>query len=400
MLIAINANELCTPGVNGVKYYTYNLLKALIDLDSKNKFVLYSKSKFQEEFRLEISKKRPGSFSQNIDFRGKKFKKELDKNFFHKVIKWRLPFWTYTRFPLELRRIKPDVLFMPIQAVPFFLPRCRAVVVVHDLAFLKFPDDFTFKDRLKLSFHTRRAVKCATRIIVPSEATKKDIIKYYGVEPRKIRVIYHGYGQKFQIPNSKFQINSKIQNSKFRIQKPYILFVGAVQPRKNIQGLIKAFEALKSRFKIPNSRFKLAIAGPKGWLYKDIFEKARKSKYAKDIIFTGQISREELSEIYRNAEVFVLPSFYEGFGLTILEAMAEGIPVIASNVSSMPEVVGDAGVLVNPYKVDEITEAIYKIITDNDLRNKLIQKGFKQVQKFSWEKCGKETIEVISEIAE
>ena len=396
MLIAINANELCTPGVNGVKYYTYNLLKALIDLDSKNKFVLYSKSKFQEEFRLEISKKRPGSFSQNIDFRGKKFKKELDKNFFHKVIKWRLPFWTYTRFPLELRRIKPDVLFMPIQAVPFFLPRCRAVVVVHDLAFLKFPDDFTFKDRLKLSFHTRRAVKCATRIIVPSEATKKDIIKYYGVEPRKIRVIYHGQSK---VKSQKSKVKSISQNSKFKNTK-YILFVGAIQPRKNIQGLIKAFEIFNTKYKILNTKYKLVIAGPKGWLYKDIFEKARKSKYAKDIIFTGQISREELSEIYRNAEVFVLPSFYEGFGLTILEAMAEGIPVIASNVSSIPEVVGDAGVLVNPYKVDEIAEAIYKIITDNDLRNKLIQKGFKQVQKFSWEKCGKETIEVISEIAE
>jgi len=396
MLIAINANELCTPGVNGVKYYTYNLLKALIDLDSKNKFVLYSKSKFQEEFRLEISKKRPGSFSQNIDFRGKKFEKELDKNFFHKVIKWRLPFWTYTRFPLELRRIKPDVLFMPIQAVPFFLPRCRAVVVVHDLAFLKFPDDFTFKDRLKLSFHTRRAVKCATRIIVPSEATKKDIIKYYGVEPRKIRVIYHGQSK---AKSQKPKVKSISQNSKFKNTK-YILFVGAIQPRKNIQGLIKAFEIFNTKYKILNTKYKLVIVGPKGWLYKDIFEKARKSKYAKDIIFTGQISREELSEIYRNAEVFVLPSFYEGFGLTILEAMAEGIPVIASNVSSIPEVVGDAGVLVNPYKVDEITEAIYKIITDNDLRNKLIQKGFKQIQKFSWEKCGKETIEVISEIAE
>jgi len=382
MKIVIDANELCSCRINGVNSYIYNLLKALINLDDKNKFILYSKSEFREEFKLEI-------------FR--------NKNFFHKIIRWPFLFWTYFRFPLALYHDKPDVLFMPIQTIPFFLPRCKIVVTVHDLAFLKFPQNFTFRDRLKLSWNTVRAVKEATKVIVPSYATKKDVVEYYKVDPEKIRVIYHGQSKaKSQKPKAK----SISQNSKFRIQKPYILFVGAVQPRKNIQGLIKAFEILKSKFQknppIPllqkGSDIKLVIVGSKGWLYKDIFKKARKSKYAKDIIFTGQILREELSEIYRSAEVFVLPSFYEGFGMPILEAMANGVPVIAAKNSSMIEIVGQAGILINSYKPDKIADAIVRIIQDKNLKEKLIKTGLEQVKNFSWEKCAKETMEVLTNL--
>jgi glycosyltransferase involved in cell wall biosynthesis len=245
---------------------------------------------------------------------------------------------------------------------------------------------------LKLSWNTKRAVKKATEIIVPSETTKKDIIEYYKVNEKKIKVIYHGIASSQQPAASSQQPANK-----------YILFVGTIQPRKNIKGLIDAFEKLhEDKTNIyessANNNIKLVIVGGKGWLSEKIFEKAKKSKFSSDIIFTGQVSPDKLLEIYQNTDVFVLPSFYEGFGLPILEAMANGVPVIAGNNSSMLEIVGDAGILINPYKPNEITDAIVKIIQDKNFKEKLIEKGLKQAKKFSWQKCAEETMKVLTDL--
>lgn len=368
MKIAINANELCQPQTNGVKIYTYNILKYL----AKKQFaaVIYYQKKIEKKWDIE------------------------NANLKHKLIKWPFLFWTHFRFPIELWRDRPDIFFTPIQTIPFFLPKCKIIVTIHDLAFLKFPNDFTFKDRLKLSFHTKRAVKKAEKIIVPSQVTKNDIIEYYKIGSEKIEVIYHGFTSQ-QLPASSYQPANK-----------YILFVGMIQPRKNIQGLIEAFEILKNSIQHPRlqrcsicgqaaSSIQLIIIGSKGWLWKKVFEKAEKSKYKKDIIFTEQLSSEKLLEFYQNAEVFVLPSFYEGFGLPILEAMANGVPVIAGNNSSMIEIVGEAGILINPYKPKEIAEAIKKIIQDKNFKEKLVEKGLKQAKKFTWEECAEKTIKVL-----
>jgi len=368
MKIAINANELCQPQTNGVKIYTYNILKSL----AKKKFAatIYYQKKIKRKWNIE------------------------NTNLEHKLIKWPFLFWTHFRFPFELRRDKPDIFFTPIQTVPFFLPKCKIIVTIHDIAFLKFPNDFTFKDRLKLSFHTKRAVKKAEKIIVPSQATKDDIIEYYKIDPEKIEVIYHGFASNRPTATGQQPANK------------YILFVGIIQPRKNIQGLIEAFEKIHECKKIheyetnthefsANNNIKLVIVGGKGWLWKKVFEKAEKSKYKEDIIFTGQVSSKKLLELYQNAEVFVLPSFYEGFGLPILEAMASGVPVIAGNNSSMIEIVGGAGILINSYEPEEIAEAIKKIIQDKNFKQKLIEKGLKQAKKFRWEKCAEKTIKVL-----
>ena len=363
MKIAINVNELCRLQTNGVKIYTYNILKYL----AKQKFtaVIYYQKKIEKRWNIE------------------------NTNLKHKLIKWPFLFWTHLRFPFELWRDKPDIFFTPIQTVPFFLPKCKIIVTIHDLAFLKFPNDFTFKDRLKLLFHTKRAVRKAEKIIVPSQTTKKDIIEYYKIDAGKIEVIYEGV--------------DKVESQKFAKSKVngYILFVGTIQPRKNIQGLIEAFNILKN---LPNplcergKNIKLVIVGGKGWLWKKVFEKAEKSKYKKDIIFTGSVSSEKLLEFYQNAEVFVLPSFYEGFGLPILEAMANSVPVIAANNSSMKEIINGAGVLINPYNPKEITEAIKKIIQDKNFKEKLIEKELKQAKKFTWEKCAEKTMKVLTDL--
>ena len=357
MKIAINANELCQTQTNGVKIYTYNILKYL----AKKKFTatIYYQKKIKRKWNIE------------------------NANLKHKLIKWPFLFWTHFRFPFELWRDKPDIFFTPIQTIPFFLPKCKIIVTIHDLAFLKFPNDFTFKDRLKLLFHTKRAVRKAKKIIVPSQATKNDIIEYYKIDPGKIEVIYHGFASSQQ-PAASNQLANK-----------YILFVGTIQPRKNIQGLIEAFEVLKNSFQPPASSLQLIIIGERGWLWKKVFEKAEKSKYKDDIIFTGQISSGKLLKFYQNAEIFVLPSFYEGFGLPILEAMANGVPIIAGNNSSMIEITDGAGILINSYKPEEIAEAMKKIIQDKNFKEKLIEKGLKQAKKFTWEKCAKKTMKVL-----
>jgi glycosyltransferase involved in cell wall biosynthesis len=372
MKIAINANELCQSQTNGVKIYVYNILKCLAG--KKRAVTIYHQKKIKKEWNIKSA------------------------NLKHKLIKWPFPFWTHFRFPFELWRDKPDVFFTPIQTIPFFLPKCKIIAMVHDLAFLKFPNDFTFEGRLKLLFHTKRTIKKAEKIIVPSQTTKNDLIKYYQANPKQIEVIYHGasFKKKSQTP-SVWDSGHSVSV----ISQPYILFVGTIQPRKNIQGLIEAFEILKnshSPLYKSGDNIKLIIVGGKGWLWKKVFEKAEKSKYKKDIIFIGQVSSEKLSEIYQNAEVFILPSFYEGFGLPILEAMANGVPVIAGNNSSMIEITGDAGILINPYKPEEITKAIKKIIQNKNFREKLVEKGLKQAKKFTWEKCAKKTMEVLNEV--
>jgi glycosyltransferase involved in cell wall biosynthesis len=374
MKIAIDANELCQSQINGVKIYTYNLLKYL----AKKRFAatIYYQKKIEDKWIIK------------------------DSNFKHKFIRWPFPFWTYFRFSLELCRDKPDVLFMTIPFITNLhryitnLHKLKIVVTIHDLAFLKFPSNFTFRDRLKLSWNTKRAVKKATEIIVPSQTTKKDIIEYYKVNEKKIKVIYHGFASNQQSAISNQQSANK-----------YILFVGTIQPRKNIKGLIEAFEKLhEDKTNIcessTNNNIKLVIVGGKGWLSKKIFEKAKKSKFSSDIIFTGQVSPDKLLEIYQNAEVFVLPSFYEGFGLPILEAMANGVPVIAGNNSGMVEIVGEAGILINPYKPEEIAEAIKKVIQDKNFKEKLVEKGLKQAKKFRWEKCAEKTMKVLNEVGE
>ncbi|MCK4525681.1 MAG: glycosyltransferase family 4 protein, partial [Candidatus Andersenbacteria bacterium] len=175
---------------------------------------------------------------------------------------------------------------------------------------------------------------------------------------------------------------------KYNLPKKYILYLGTLEPRKNIIGLIKAFEIL-------NTKYKLVIAGSKGWLYEDIFKIVKNSPAKDNIIFTGFIDDKDKAALYGLADLFVYPSFYEGFGFPPLEAMAAGTPVITSNFSSLPEAVGDAAITVNPYNIDELTKAIEMVLFDEKLRDILIERGYKKVKNFSWEKCAKETLEFI-----
>lgn len=367
MKIAININELTLKQTTGVKVYTREIVKALGKIDEKNKYSLYCNAKkLPEEY----------SFLNYSNFELKKLKSNY-------------PFWTYTKLAQTLKRDKPDVLFMPIQSVPFLnKPKnIKIVTTVHDLAFMIFPNHFTTKDKFLLKLHTKRAVEMSDKIIVPSKATKNDIIKFYNIKEDKIKVVYHGVNNDF-----------KLHISKFETDNPYLLFVGQIQPRKNIIRLIEAFEIIKNRRDKSLPCLKLAIIGGKGWMSGKILERAKKSKFAKDIALRGKISDDDLAKVYQNASIFILPSLYEGFGLPVLEAMSYGIPCIVSNNSSLVEIVDDHALLVDAYSSDDIAHKIGMLLNNEFLRKDFSERSLKNIKRFSWEKSAKQTLEVFENV--
>jgi len=334
MLIGINARAAFKEPRTGVEEYTYQLIKHLTMLEEskKHRFILYTKEN----------------------------------------LKWPLPMWTQIRLAAEMTVNKPDVLFIPVHVLPLIHPQ-NSVVTIHGLEYEYYPEMYPWRHLRYLQWSTKYALKNARQIIAVSENTKNDLVKLYGGRPEKIEVIYHGV----EIPNSKFQT-----------KQPYILFIGRLEAKKNIQGLIKAFNLLKKKYQIPH---KLILVGPRGYGYEN-------PKFRDDIIEKGYISQEEKWQLLKSADLFALPSFYEGFGIPILEAQAAGCPVITSNVSSMPEVAGQGAILIDPKNIEEIAEAMYKIISHSQLKKDLIAKGEQNVKRFSWPKCANQTLKILTEL--
>jgi len=314
-------------------------------------------------------------------------------------------FWTQFALPLNLylKRPRPDVFFTPTHYAPRFCP-APSVISIMDLSFFKFPEMFKKKDLVQLKSWTAYSVKNATKILTISQASKNDIIRYYKVPEEKVVVTYPGLGQKLATTETwKIMENTKKIKKKYGIEGDYILYVGTLQPRKNLSRLIEAFGKLKTQ-NLPagrqGSKLKLVIAGKKGWLYEDIFQKVKDLDLEKYVIFTGFVPDKDLPALYQGAKCFVLVSLYEGFGIPVLEAMSLGCPVVISNVSSLPEVGGKAAIYVDPYSVKDIARGIKEALELNDAdRQNLVKKGLEQVKKFSWEKCAKETLRVLEEAA-
>ena len=234
----------------------------------------------------------------------------------------------------------------------------------------------------------KNSCRWAKRIIAVSKSTKKDLTRLYKVPEGKIEVIYEGISDNnFQFSIFNFQ---KVFNDK--IFKPYFLCIGRLEERKNITGIVESFEILKKKHKVPH---KLILVGKFGFGAERIKSKISESDYRNDIILTGYVSDNEKSDLLKNAEIFLFPTFYEGFGLPILEAQSVGTPVVTSNISSMPEVAGESTVLVDPKDSSAIAEAAYKLISDESYKNDIIQKGLENVKRFSWEKCAREVADII-----
>ncbi len=367
MKVIFDASDLCTNRADGTTRYTKELLQRLTTLDQSISW----------HVAAPCAQPAGGAY-KNISWHASPWPK----------------YWTQLRLPFDLMKINPDLLFMPIQQLPIVRPRCmRTVCVVHDLAFLIFPKQFTRKDRLLLRYFTARAVAQADRIIAVSQATADDIRKFYG-RSEGVRVVHHGVDhQAFYQPTEEERTQGlhKIGEWNNRIRSPYILFVGQIQPRKNLANLIAAFEELRQT----NKQLQLVIAGGHGWLQQPIFDRAKTSPAANDIIFTGRVPDHLLPALYWNAQALALVSLYEGFGMTVLEAMACGCPVVTSNVSSMPEFAGGCSVLVNPHDVKSIVSGLNKAMAD---RNNLSAAGIKQAKQFTWKNTAADTLRVIKEL--
>jgi glycosyltransferase involved in cell wall biosynthesis len=366
MQIAIDALEVSLNKRVGMGNYADNLIRSLALIDQNNNYTLYV-NRLQNEYDL----------IKQENFKYKKLNSPLIRSF-----------WSQCRLPLELMFKKPDILHLPTgHKVPFNCP-AHTLVTIHDLAFVKFPQYFENSVKWRCLRFTEHAIAKAEKIIAISESTKKDILEYYKVDPRKVEVIYHGVDAEFKQIKNKPMIDAVCL--KYGINSPFVLFVGVLQPRKNISRLIRAFK------QVLNYRrdLQLVIAGNKGWMYEEIFNTLKQSGIAERVVFTGYVEKPDVVCLLNAAKVFVLPSLYEGFGMPILEAMACGVPVVSSNVSSMPEIVNDAGILVDPYNEDAIAQALLDIISNPQLADQLIARGLKIVQNFTWEKTARKTLKL------
>lgn len=355
MTIGIDANEanLTTSRV-GINEYAFNLLHALCNLKSSHQFVIYLKSNPLPDLPSPRS---------NWQYRVIPFPK----------------FWTQTRLPLDLytHRPQPDVFFSMTHYAPRWSP-IPTVVSIMDLGFLQTPDQFTSKDFNQLRNWTAYSVKQATKIIAISEHTKKDVVKVYGRNPNDITVTHLAYNKDLFKPT----VDTKALQ-KYNISKPYFLFLSSLKPSKNIEGLVKAFSQLQNHHM-------LVIAGKKAWLYDQIFALVKKLKLENKIIFTGFVEERDKPALMSQASAFILPSFHEGFGIPVLEAMACGIPVVISKTASLPEVGGDAAIYVDPHDTNSIVNGMIKATGPE--RSRRVRAGLSRIKLFNWNKTARQTL--------
>ncbi|MCL5795664.1 MAG: glycosyltransferase family 4 protein [Patescibacteria group bacterium] len=300
-------------------------------------------------------------------------------------------YWDQFQVPKRAQDEKVDVLHQPCFSVPIFY-RGKVVVTVHDLIARLFGKDIPFYSRQFFGKWMPFSYRRADKIIANSEHTKKDIVKILKIHPKKIKVIYLAAGSEFRKIHDQKKINQVTK--KYKTGNKYLLHLGTLNPRKNLEFLIKVFAGIVKDF----PQYNLVISGKEGWYFEGLFKLAKKLGLSKKIIFTGYIDDCDKPYLINAATVFTFPSLYEGFGLPLLEAMACGVPVISSNTSSLPEVVGEAGILIKPTDEKAWVNAIKLLLSNTKLRQQYIDRGLKQAQKFSWTKTARETLEVYQEV--
>ncbi len=378
MIIGIDGNEANVKKRVGISEYAFELLRQFSKINFQNsKFTIYLKDDPVSDMPAESE-----GWKYRIIKPGK--------------------LWTQWRLPLDLylRKSRPDVFFSPSHYAPRFSP-VPTVISIMDLSYLYFPEMFNRADLLQLRNWTAYSVKNAKKILTISKSSKNDIINSYKVPAERIIVTYPGIKQSASLSQHIYVMNQL--KARYKISDNYILFVGTLQPRKNIERLIEAFALMLKNADLnaeKRQNLQLVIVGKKGWLYEKILAAPKKFEIEDKVKFLENVNDDELAIFYKHALCFVLPSLYEGFGLPVLEAMQAGCPVITSDVSSLPEAGGDACIYIDPEDAGDIADKIWKLITTEKLRHELIEKGKKQVKKFSWEKTARETLSVLEEIAQ
>ena len=371
MLIGIDASRATRGRRTGTETYSLNMIRALLGLGVGHRFRLYSDVEPQADLLWK------GSPPENVDLR---------------VIPWpRL--WTHLRLSAEVLRKAPDVLFVPAHVLPLIHPR-RSVATVHDLGFLVYPEAHGWAQRRYLSWSTGWNARQSAAVIADSAATKTDLVRSYGIDAAKVHVVYLGRDEALAPPRDAGAVQAV--RDRYGISGPYVLYVGTLQPRKNLARLVEAYARIVGDPALAGVQ--LVLAGKRGWLYEDLFLQVGQLGLVGKVLFPGYVDDLDLPALYGGARGYAFASLYEGFGLPVLEAQACGVPVMTSNNSSLPEVAGDAALLVDPQDVDAIAAAMRRLLTDDALREVLIRRGFENVKRFSWEKCARETLAVLEAV--
>lgn len=371
MRIAIDAHSVGT-GLGGNESYATNLIEALAEIDAVNQYTLYvTRREARERF------------------------KNRWPNFY---VRATLPHTPLIRIPVtlsaELRRNPVDVLHVQYTCPPF-VP-CPVVVSIHDLSFEHLPQTFKRRSRTQLRLTVRRSARKAAQVIALSEYGRSDIINTYEVSPEKVSVIPLAAPDHFAPVEDEKELERVRQT--YGLAKDYILCVGAIQPRKNLSRLIAAYSRLRRAR--PESKLpQLVLVGKFAWLYAETLRTIKELELSNSVILTGYVPQADLPALYSGALCFVYPSYFEGFGLPPLEAMKCGAPVVVGNKTSLPEIVGDAGVLVDPFDVDDIAAAIEKVVCDSNFRAQLRVKGLERSQLFDWRETARQTLAVYKKAA-
>jgi glycosyltransferase involved in cell wall biosynthesis len=284
--------------------------------------------------------------------------------------------WLTIALPLAARRDRCDVIYFPYPILPPYRP-IPTVAMIHDLGFVRFPEHYPADMLRNLVGPMRSAATRATHLVAVSESTKRDLVELFGITADKISVVYHGVGAEFApLPDAREKVRARIG-----IERPYVLFVGTVQPRKNLPRVIEAFARVVREQGILHE---LVIAGQKGWLPEESMNAPQKFGVEHRVRFVDYVPEEMLPALYTAADALAFPSLYEGFGLPVLEAMACGVPVLTSKTSSLPEVAGDAALLVEPTSAEDIAQGLSRILSDESLRIALRDKGLARARSFTW----------------
>lgn len=370
MRIGIDIRCLMEKNYSGISEVTYNLLDHLFKIDSTNQYILFYNSSKQPSV--------PSFDYPNVKFKEYQYPNKL----FNLALRY-----------LKITEIDKLIGGVDVFLIPNFLflnlsKNCRKVLIIHDLSFELYPKFFTLKKRLWHNLiRPKQLCQQADVIIAISENTKNDIIKIYNIQGDKIKVINPGIREVFFQPIDR-STKQKVKQ-KYHLGDNFILYLGNLEPRKNVDSLIKAFE------KINDPTLELAIAGGQAWKYQKTYQLWQNSPLKDKIKFLGYVDTPDKPALYALAKIFVYPSIYEGFGLPPLEAQAVGTPAITSFNSSLVEAVGDSGLLIDPNNINELAQTISQLLGDQNLKNKLIEKGLENVKRFTWKKTSRQVLKIL-----
>jgi glycosyltransferase involved in cell wall biosynthesis len=370
MHIAVNAHLLAhtrTFRRAGVSHYIEQLLKHLALVDHSNQYSLYTTHGVDA-----------ASLGLPPRFR-------VRSSIFPTINpRVRIP-WEQGLAPLLLRQHGADLFHGTLNVAPFGCPVPR-IITIHDLAFIRFPQTFRSYNRTYLDLATRVSARQSAYILAVSEHTKREVVGLLGIPPERVIVTYDAARAHFRPPDPAALEAFRTRHS---LPEQFVLYVGTLEPRKNLLTLLEAYSQVARQSQVP-----LLIGGGKGWMFAPIFKRVEALQLREQVHFVGYLEEEELPLWYAAATLFVFPSLYEGFGMPPLEAMSCGTPVVTSNSSSLPEVVGQAGVMVSPTDDSALAEAILRLLQDATLRDELRERGFAQARAFSWRTTAERTLAV------